>query len=121
MRWFTSGFNTIAYTYSPGDESQVSIDIEASPPLPTGVRITVVNVTQSTVDPDRFTAVSTLSTTLSVFRYLNISNVYCGSRSNEVQSEIIPVDFNIIGWCSELNYDRLYLRTYNLIFSFSYR
>ena len=97
--WFTSNFSTNAYVFSPGDESQVPIDIEASPPLPTGVMIVVVSVSQSTVDADRFTAVSTLDTTLSVFRDQDISSVYCaGSRLNEeVQSETIHVEFTILG------------------------
>ena len=95
--WSTSSFNTNAYVYSPEDESRVPIDIEASPPLPTGVMITVVSVTQSTVDADLFTAVSTLNTTSSVLGdlYVQIQSVYCGS--NEVQSEILPVDFTILG------------------------
>ena len=97
LKWFTSGFNTSAYAFSPGDESLVPIDIEASPPLPTSVMIAVVSVSQSTVDPDRFTAVSTLDTTLSVFRDQNISSVHCGSSSNEVQSETIRVEFTILG------------------------
>ena len=91
-----SGFNTNAYAYSPRDESRVPIDIEAGPP---GVMIAVVSVSQSTVDADRFTAVSTLDTTLSVFRDQNISSVYCaGSKLNEeVQSETIHVEFTILG------------------------
>ena len=97
LRWFTSDFNTTSYAYSPGDESRVPIDIEASPPLPTGVMIIVVSVSQSTVDADRFTAVSTLNTTLSVFRDLNILSVHCGSRLNEVQSETKRVEFTILG------------------------
>ena len=59
--------------------------------------IAVVSVSQSTVDADRFTALSTLNTTLSVFRDLDISSVYCGSSSNEVQSETIRVEFTILG------------------------
>ena len=97
LRWFTSSFNTNTYVFSPGDESRVPIDIEASPPLPTGVMIAVVSVSQSTGDPDRFTAVSTLNTTLSVFRDLDTSSVHCGSSSNEVQSETIRVEFTILG------------------------
>ena len=98
LRWFTSGFNTTAYAYTPGDESRIPINIiEASPPLPTGVMIQVVSVSQTTGDPDRFAAVSTLNTTLSVFSDLNISSVHCGSSSNEVQSETKRVEFNILG------------------------
>ena len=93
--WSTSSFNTTAYVFSPGDESRVPIDIEANPPLPTGVVIAVVSVTQSTVNADRFTAVSTLNTTSSVLEGLNVQSVYCGS--SEVQSEILPVDFTILG------------------------
>ena len=95
LRWFTSGFNTNAYVYSPEDESRVPIDIEANPPLPTGVMIVIVNVTQNTLDRDRFTAVSTLTTTLSVLGGLNVQSVYCGS--SEVQSETLPVGFTIRG------------------------
>ena len=95
LRWFTSSFNTDHYAYSLGDETRTPIDFEASPPLPTGVVIVVVNVTQSTVDPDWFTAVSTLNTTSSVLGYLNVQSVYCGS--NEIQSETISVNFTLLG------------------------
>ena len=94
LRWSTSSFNH-AYVYSPGDESRVPIDIEAIPPLPTGVMIIIINVTQNTVNRDQFTAVSTLTTTLSVLGGLDVQSVYCGS--SEVQSETLPVDFTIRG------------------------
>lgn len=92
LRWSTS---TNAYVYSLGDESLTPIDIEASPPLLGVVNIQIVSVTQSTVDADRFTAVSTLTTDLSSLGGLNMQSVHCGSV--EVQSETIPVDFNILG------------------------
>ena len=94
LKWFTSIFEltTIAYVYSDGHESQTPIDIDS--PFP-GVRIEIISVTQSTVDPDWFIAFSTLNTTLSVLEKHSVHNMYCGS--NEVQSGILPVDFTIRG------------------------
>ena len=86
LKWSTSIFEltTNAYVYSDGDESQTPIDIDS--PFP-GVRIEIVSVTQSSVDPDWFIAVSTLNTTLSVLEKHNVHNMYCGS--NEVQSGVL--------------------------------
>ena len=94
LKWSTSSLEltTNAYVYSGGHESQTPINIESRFP---GVMIEIVSVSQSTVDADQFTAVSTLTTNLSVLGGLNVQSVYCGS--NEVESGILTVDFTIRG------------------------
>ena len=91
MRWFINGTAVYTYVYSSGDESRTPFSIHDDL-----VMVEIVNVTQSTVDLDRFTAVSTLITTLSTLRRnLNVLSMQCGSR--EALSEIIPVSYRILG------------------------
>ena len=78
-----------AYAYSHGDEDLEPIDITSSP----NVMVAVVNTSKNTTHVDRFTAVSKLTTTLSVLG--NGESVSCGS--NEVRSENISVNYTIRG------------------------
>ena len=91
LKWYFNTSPNISYAYSPGEESRLPINISTIP----DVLVLIISVTQSTMDNDRFTARSTLTTPLFVLRVLNVQDVYCGSR--EVRSENIPVNFTILG------------------------
>ena len=82
-------FTVTAYVYSPGDEDLEPIDIMSS----SNVMVAVVNTSQNTTHVDRFTAVSMLTTTLSVLG--DGESVSCGS--NEVRSENLSVNYTIYG------------------------
>ena len=94
FRWFIDDMSLYAYVYSRGDVSRLPITLSPTSSIPPGLEITITSVTPND-NLDRFDAISTLMSNVSLLQAFNMQEFACGSFGT--RSASVTVNFHILG------------------------